>query len=133
MLLGPFQTLYMNANWFGGRKLDRFVQYQFGMFEDTRIHGVPAAGVRFNELALLRGTYSLNVFEQYRLDLFLEHAWGRDDAAPWQRIPAFGAAVNFRAFWNTILRAEGGHSFLPSTYDGLGSTTVQILLLKPLR
>jgi hypothetical protein len=145
MLVGPFQTVYVNANWFGGRDLDRFVQYQFGMFEDTRIHGVPASGVRFGELAMVRGAYSLNIFEQYRLDLFVEHAWGRDNgrrAGPirpadsdtsWQRIPAAGMAVNFRTFWNTILRAEVGHSLLPSRYDGLGSTTLQILLLKPLK
>jgi hypothetical protein len=135
ILVGPFQTLYFNGNWFGGRHLDRFVQYQFGMFEDTKIHGVPSSGVRFSELAMARGTYSLNIFEQYRLDVFLEHAWGRDDepGAAWQPIPAVGTAVNFRAFWNTILRAEAGHSLLPARYDGLGSTTLQVLLLKPLR
>jgi hypothetical protein len=135
ILVGPFQTLYFNGNWFGGRDLDRFVQYQFGMFEDTRIHGVPSSGVRFSELAMARGTYSLNIFEQYRLDVFLEHAWGRDDepGATWQPIPAVGTAVNFRAFWNTILRVEAGHSLLPARYDGLGSTTLQVLLLKPLR
>ena len=79
--------------------------------------------------------YSLNIFEQYRLDVFLEHAWGRDDepGSAWQPIPAFGTAVNFRTFWNTILRAEVGHSLLPARYHGLGSTTLQILLLKPLR
>jgi hypothetical protein len=35
--------------------------------------------------------------------------------------------------WNMILRAEGGKSFLPSGYRDVGSTTFQILLLKPLR
>jgi hypothetical protein len=135
IFLGPFQKFYVNANWFGGRDLDRFVQYQFGMFDDTRIHGVPASGVRFGELAMVRGSYSLNIFEMYRLDLFLEHAWGRDRPADagWQRIPGVGTAVNFRTPWNTILRAEVGKSLLPARYDGLGSTTLQILLLKPLR
>ena len=68
-----------------------------------------------------------------RVDFFLEHAWGRDrPGGSWQPIPAIGTAVNFRAFWNTILRAEVGHSLLPARYDGLGSTTLQIMLLKPL-
>jgi hypothetical protein len=133
VFLGPFQKIYVNANWFGGRDLDRFVQYQFGMFDDTRIHGVPASGVRFAELAMVRGSYSLNIFELYRLDLFLEHAWGRAGADdPWDRIPGVGMAVNFRTPWNTILRAELGKSLLPRRYDGLGSTTLQVLLLKPL-
>ena len=135
VFVGPFQKFYVNGAWFGGRDLDRFVQYQFGMFDDTRIHGVPASGVRFGELAMVRGSYSLNVFEQYRLDVFVEHAWGRESASDrdWQAIPGVGTAVNFRAPWNTILRAEVGKSLLPERYRGLGSTTLQVLLLKPLK
>ena len=134
VFLGPFQKFYVNAAWFGGQDLDRFAQYQFGMFDDTRIHGVPASGVRFAELAMVRGSYSLNIFEVYRLDLFLEHAWGRAGGSDnvWQPLPGIGAAVNLRAPWNTILRAEVGQSWLPDRYQGLGSTTLQILLLKPL-
>ncbi len=78
--LGAFQKLHLNGAWFGGRDLDRFVKYQFGMFDPTRIHGVPVSGVRFAELAMVRGSYSFNLFDQYRLDLFVDHAWGRDDA-----------------------------------------------------
>lgn len=135
VFLGAFQKFYVNAAWFGGTDLDRFSQYQFGMFDDTKIHGVPASGVRFAELAMARGSYSLNIFEVYRLDVFLEHAWGRDrdSGVDWQRLPGIGAAVNLRAPWNTILRAEVGQSWLPEMYRGLGSTTLQVLLLKPLR
>ena len=106
-----------------------------GMFEDTRIHGVPASGVRFGEVAMARGSYSVNIFEQYRMDLFLEHAWGRDEArqGSWQRIPAFGIAINVRAPWNTILRVDAGKSLLPDRYSHLGSATLQVMLLKPLR
>jgi hypothetical protein len=132
---GPFQKLHFNGAWFSGRDLDRFGKYQFGMFDDTRIHGVPNGGVRYGELAMARGSYSVNIFEQYRVDLFLEHAWGRDDAGRgnWERLPGFGVALNLRAPWNTILRADFGQSVLPARYRGLGSTTLQIMLLKPLR
>lgn len=133
--LNAFQKLHFNGAWFGGRDLDRFVKYQFGMFDDTRIHGVPSSGVRFGELAMARGSYSVNVFEQYRVDFFLEHAWGRDDPGlgSWQRIPGVGLALNLRARWNTILRIDTGKSFLPARYSGLGSATLQIMLLKPLK
>jgi hypothetical protein len=133
--LNVFQKVHLNAAWFGGRNLDRFGKYQFGLFDDTRIHGVPASGVRFGEIAMARGSYSLNIFEQYRVDLFLEQAWGRDRAFDdlWQPITGMGAAVNLRAPWNTILRADIGHSFLPDRYRDVGSTTVQIMFLKPLR
>jgi hypothetical protein len=126
--------LHLNGAWFGGRGLDRFSKYQFGMFDDTRIHGVPASGVRFQELTMARGSYSFNLLDLYRLDLFLEQAWGRDrDVAPgWRPLTGLGAAVNLRVPWNMILRAEAGKSLLPSGYRGVGSTTLQILLLKPL-
>jgi hypothetical protein len=127
--------IHLNGAWFGGQRLDRFSKYQFGMFDDTRIHGVPASGVRFQELTLARGSYSFNLLDLYRLDLFLEQAWGRDRdvARAWRPVTGLGAAANLRVRWNMILRAEGGKSLLPSGYRGVGSTTFQILLLKPLR
>ncbi|MGH9374364.1 MAG: hypothetical protein ACRD15_22840, partial [Vicinamibacterales bacterium] len=130
-----FHKIHLNAAWFGGRDLDRFAKYQFGMFDDTRIHGVPASGVRFGDLGVVRGSYSFNLFDQYRLDLFLEQAWGLDRAFDdlWQPITGIGAAVNFRAPWNTILRADFGKSFLTDRYSGVGSATLQIMVLKPLR
>jgi hypothetical protein len=133
--LGPFQKIHLNGAWFGSSDIDRFGTYQFGMFDDTRIHGVPASGVRFGEVAMARGSYSVNIFEQYRVDLFVEHAWGRTDArrGPWDRIPAVGMAINVRAPWDTILRVDAGKSLLPDRYRDLGSATLQILLLKPLR
>jgi len=129
-----FHKVHLDAAWFGGEHLDRFAKYQFGMFDATRIHGVPASGVRFAELGIVRGSYSFNIFDQYRLDLFLEQAWGGDRPfePQWQPLTGIGAAVNFRAPWNTILRADFGKSFLPDKYRGVGSATLQIMVLKPL-
>jgi hypothetical protein len=134
LYLGIFQKLHFNAQYFGGEHLDRFSRYQFGLFDDTRIHGVPASGVRFDDLAMVRGSYTFNIFEQYRFDLFLERASGRDRSAgqSWQGLTGTGVALNVRAPFGTILRADIGHSVLPSRYRGIGSTVVQIMFLKPL-
>jgi hypothetical protein len=128
-----FHTIHFNGTYFGGQRLDRFSMYQFGLFDATRMHGVPSA-VRFAELGMFRGSYSFNLFEQYRLDLFLDRAVGRQagDAAPWQSLTGTGVRVNFRAPRSTILQLDFGKSFLPNAYRGAGSTVVQILLLKPL-
>ena len=133
--LNPFHKIHLNGAWFGGRDLDRFSKYQFGLFDDTRIHGVPASGVRYGELAMARGSYSINIFEQYRFDFFLDQAWGRDEPGrgEWQPLSGFGIAINTRAPFNTILRADLGKSLLPARYGPLGSTTLQIMFLKPLR
>lgn len=133
IFLDIFQKVNVNAAWFGGQRLDRFVRYQFGLFDSTRIHGVPGS-VRFGELALMRGSYSVNVFEQYRIDVFLEHGWGRDARGEsWQRVPGIGGAFNLPGPWNTIVRADVGRAWLPERYSTLGSTVVQVMLLKPLR
>jgi hypothetical protein len=122
----------VNAAYYGGQDLDRFSTYQFGLFDDTKIHGVPASGVRYDELAMLRGSYSFNAFEQYRFDLFLDRAWGRLGHEDWEGITGIGAAFNVRAPWSTILRAEIGKSFLAPRYRENGSVVAQILFLKPL-
>jgi hypothetical protein len=129
-----FHKIHLNLAWFGGEDLDRFSKYQFGLFDDTRIHGVPASGIRFSDLTMARGSYSLNIFEQYRLDLFLEQAWGRDRAVDmdWRPLTGLGVAINFRAPKATILRADFGKSLLPSRYRTVGSYNLQILILKPL-
>jgi hypothetical protein len=126
----------LNAAYFGGRDLDRFSTYQFGLFDDTKIHGVPAAGVRYDELAMVRGSYSFNAFEQYRFDAFVDRGWGRlrgTGGTDWEGITGIGAAFNLRAPWSTILRAEIGKSFLAARYRENGSVVAQILFLKPLK
>ncbi|MGI8671361.1 MAG: sigma-E factor regulatory protein RseB domain-containing protein, partial [Luteitalea sp.] len=115
--LGPFSKIIVNGAWYTGRRLDRFSQYQFGLFDETRIHGVPSAGVRYGELAMTRGQYSFNIFDQYRIDVFLDRAWGRAGGTgrglaearatrPWEPITGIGTALNVKVPGrNMILRA----------------------------
>jgi len=123
----------VNAAYFGGQRLDRFSMYQFGLFDPTRVRGVPSA-VRFSEIGMVRGSYSFNLFEQYRFDLFVDHATGRDPRLDtmWQQVTGTGIRLSLRAPRSTILQLDLGKSFLPDNYNGAGSTVVQILLLKPL-
>ena len=132
-IFSTFNTIHLNGAYFGGDRLDRVSMYQFGLFDATRMHGVPSA-VRFGELAMLRGSYSFNLFDQYRFDLFLDHAIGRaaDISNQWMNVTGVGLGLNLRAPRNTILRVDIGKGFLPDIYRGAGSTVVQILLLKPL-
>ncbi|MEO7135917.1 MAG: hypothetical protein ABI024_17055, partial [Vicinamibacterales bacterium] len=130
VFLNTFQKIHLNAAFFGGSGLDRFSRWQFGLFDDTRIHGVPGAGIRFDELGMVRGSYSFNIFEQYRLDLFVDQAWGRDRSAgrEWRPITGLGAAINLRAPFNTILRADIGKSLLPGRYARIGSVVAQVMV-----
>jgi hypothetical protein len=134
LFFGLFSKIHMNGAYFGGNGLDRFSKYQFGMFDDTRVHGVPAAGVRYAEMAMARGSYSFNLFEQYRFDLFLEQAFGRDKdvSRTFDPITGLGVAFTVKAPFNTLLRADVGKAFLPDRYRATGSTVVSVLFLKPL-
>lgn len=133
-LRGPFQAIHVGAAYFGGQHLDRFSMYQFDMFSEVQMHGVPASGVRFPSLVIARGSYSLNVFDQFKLDLFLDQAFGRDpiDRTTWRPVTGTGAAVTFRAPWNTMLTIDVGKGFLPALYRPAGSFILQIMLIKPL-
>jgi hypothetical protein len=128
-----FHTIHLNGTYFGGQRLDRFSAYQFGLFDATRMHGVPSA-VRFGELGMFRGSYSFNLFDQYRLDLFVDHAGGRDPQGDnhWHQVTGTGIRINLRAPRNTILQTDFGKSILPDAYRGAGSMVLQIMLLKPL-
>jgi len=132
-IFSTFNTIHLNGAYFGGEQLDRFSMYQFGMFDATRLHGVPST-VRFGELAMFRGSYSFNLFEQYRIDVFVDHARGRDTQTGdgWAPVTGLGLGLNLRTPRNTILRADLGKSFLPEAYRGAGSVELQIMLLKPL-
>ena len=83
---------------------------------------------------MFRGSYSFNLFNQYRVDLFVDHARGRsaESATPWLPVTGLGLGLNLRAPRNTILRVDLGRSFLPESFRGAGSTVLQIMLLKPL-
>jgi hypothetical protein len=132
-LFGPFQSVHVGAGWHSGAGLDRFSVYQFGLFNELRMHGVPAAGIRFSELALARGSYSFNLLGLYRLDLFLDYARGRapDGRDTWQSVTGTGVALTLKTPWNTMLTADVGRSWLPGIYQAAGSTVLQFLVLKP--
>jgi hypothetical protein len=129
-----FHKIHLNAAYYGGKRLDRFSAYQFGLFDENKVHGVPSSGVRFGELAMFRGSYAFNIFEQHRLEVFVDSAYGRDYRVPaeWRPITGIGIGGNTRGPFNTLLRGDFGKSFLPSRYRGAGSIVLQIQVLKPL-
>ncbi len=104
------------------------------MFDETRIRGVPSTAVRFKELILARGSYSFNVFDQFRFELFYDRAWGDDPEQGLSRVSfsGLGVGLNVRGPWHTIVRVDVGKSFLPEALRGAGTVVTQLLVLKPL-
>ena len=131
--LNTFSKLHLNGAYYGGERQDRFSMYRFGMFDETKLRGVPSAGIRFSELAVARGQYTFNLFNMYRLDLYLDQGWGRTPSrAAWDRVTGIGTEVNFKGPIGTIVKLGVGRGFLPQIYKGSGTTVVDILVMKPL-
>ncbi len=129
-----FHKIHFDAGFFGGDRLDRFTKYQLGLFDETRVRGVPSTAVRFAELGLVQASYSFNVFDQFRFEVFYDRAWGNDpgQGLEWAGFSGLGVGLNLRGPRHTILRIDVGKSFLPEALRGAGSVVAQFLVLKPL-
>ena len=90
-ILHGIHKFHLNAAYYGGTHLDRFSQYQFGFFDEHKIHGVPSSGVRFSELDVPRHLRA-QPLRAVPARLSLDHAYGRDPfiSPDWQRITGIG-------------------------------------------
>jgi hypothetical protein len=130
---GMFNRIHLNAAYYGGARLDRFSMYRFGLFDETRMRGIPTAGVRFSELWMARAQYSFNIFDLYRLALYVDHARGRTPSSHnWQPTTGVGFEANFRGPKTTMLKLGVGKGFLPPLYRGSGSLVIEFMVFKPL-
>jgi len=128
-----FHKIHLNTAYYGGQREDRFSMYRFGLFDETRMRGVPSAGLRFSELGMLRALYSFNLFDLYRLAVYTDRAWGRTPSnRGWQPTTGTGIEVNFRGPKTTMLKLGVGKGFLPQIYRGSGSMVVEIMVFKPI-
>jgi hypothetical protein len=107
--------------------------YRFGLFDETRMRGVPSAGARFSELGMFRAQYSFNLFELYRLAVYVDQAVGRTPTdRTWRPITVTGVELNFKGPKTTMLKVGVGKGFLPQIYKGSGSWVVELMFFKPL-
>ena len=128
-----FSKVHLNAAYYGGQREDRFSMYRFGLFDETRMRGIPSAGVRFSELGMVRASYSFNLLNMYRLAAYLDQAWGHTPASSdWESTTGVGFEVNFRGPKTTMLKLGVGKGFLPTVYRGSGSWVVEVLVFKPI-
>jgi hypothetical protein len=128
-----FNKIHLNVAYYGGQREDRFSMYRFGLFDETRMRGVPSAGVRFSELGMARASYSFNLLNLYRLAVYMDRAWGRTPSSSvWQSTTGTGFEVNFRGPKTTMLKLGVGKGFLPKIYRGSGSVVVEFMVFKPI-
>jgi hypothetical protein len=93
----------------GGQDLDRFSRYAFGTF-DNRLHGYPAALIRYDRGAVVRTAIAWSAAKVLRLDGFADSAAVHDPGfgEGLRRYTGFGAALEAPAPFGTLLSLEWG-------------------------
>jgi hypothetical protein len=108
-----------------GRDLDRFSRYSFGTF-DNRLRGYPAALVRYDRGAVVRGALAWSVARFVRLDGFLDTAVVRDRgfATRYRNYTGAGAAVEAPLPFGILAAVEWGYGIRGVNADGSQGTHV---------
>src|SRR5262249_50666860 len=123
--ISPRLAVRVEAAAMGGSDLDRFSRYAFGTF-DNRLHGYPAALVRYDRGAVLRTAAAWTAARPARLDVFADLAAVHDPGfgRGLRQYPGFGAAIEAPAPFKTLLALEWGYGLQGITPDGGTGTHV---------
>ena len=123
--LSPRVTTRVEAAVMGGRDLDRFSRYAFGTF-DNRLHGYPAALIRYDHGGVIRTAAAVSLFRVMRLDGFVDTALVHDPGfGPGLRnYTGLGAALEAPAPFGMLIALEWGYGLQGVDTDGRRGTHV---------
>ncbi|HVL66956.1 MAG TPA: hypothetical protein VM364_06805 [Vicinamibacterales bacterium] len=122
----------IEASVMGGRDLDRFSRYAFGTF-DNRLRGYPAALVRYDRGAVVRGAVAWAAGPLARLDGFVDTAVVRDRGygTQYRNYTGVGAAVEGPLPFGLLASVEWGYGLRGVRADGgLGTHVVRVSAFK---
>ena len=123
--LTPAFVTRLEASVMSGRDLDRFSRYAFGTF-DNRLRGYPAALVRYDRGAVVRGVVAWSASRFVRVDGFLDTALVRDRGfgARYRNYTGAGAAVEAPLPFGILAAVEWGYGLRGVNADGSQGTQV---------
>jgi len=124
----PGITTRIEAAVMSGDDLDRFSRYAFGTF-DNRLHGYPAALIRYDRGGVLRTAIAWAAAKAVRLDGFVDTAAVHDPSFSHglRNYTGFGAALEAPAPFRTLLAVEWGYGVRGVNTDGsLGTHVVRL-------
>src|SRR5262245_52205771 len=118
-------TVRLEAAAMGGSDLDRFSRYSFGTF-DNRLHGYPAALIRYDRGAVLRTAVAVAAARAVRVDVFADTAAVHDPGfgRGVRQYTGFGTALEVPAPFKTLLALEWGYGLQGINADGRPGTHV---------
>ena len=127
-----FQKIELAATWYDGQDLDRFSDYEFGLFGANRLPGFGGSGIRFDRGGVLELTYGFNIAQVIGFDVDLEYGLVDDP----QVAPGFsghagvGLAANFAGPWETLWRLDVGYALDSDLEPAKGKVDFFLAVLK---
>ena len=124
-VLSPALVVRGEGSWMMGRDLDRFSRMAFDAFEN-RLRGFPAALIRYDRGAVLRGTAAWSLGSRMRLDGFVDTAFVHDPGLSdgLTRLTGVGGALEVPAPFGMLVAAEWGYGIQGRRADGGRGTQV---------
>lgn len=127
-----FQKIELAATWYDGQDLDRFSDYEFGLFGANRLPGFGGSGIRFDRGGVFEATWGFNVAQVIGFDLDLEYALVNDPqvAEGFSGHTGIGLAANFAGPWETLWRLDVGYSIDSELEPAKGKVDFFLAVLK---
>ena len=125
-----FKRLAVAATYFNGAHLDRFSQWDFGPFGQSRLYGFPGGSVRADSAGLLNFSYGLNIENVVRFEVGYDSALITNALQGYRNtyFSGIGVATSFNGPWDsTRIRIETGY---PVVAHGVQGFTVNAQFLK---
>ncbi len=125
-----FRRLAVAMTYFNGANLDRFSQWDFGPFGQSRLYGFPGGSVRADSAGILNLSYGINVENVVRFEIGYDQALITEPQSGYTNtyFSGVGVATQFNGPWDsTRIRAEVGY---PVVAHGVQGLTLNVQLLK---
>lgn len=128
--LPKFQRIGVDVSWLDGRRLDRFSKYELGFFGSQRVHGVESGSVRAERAIIGHISYGFVFSEQFRMEMFYDHALIDDATAGLRRAPFQGLGLAGQTIgpYGTLVRLDIGKTIGRNAQDGFVANIVFLKL-----
>lgn len=138
--VAKLQTFGFDAQYLGGSGLDRFSQHEFSAFGGTRLPGFDGSGIHFDQAALLRLSYGVDVAGAFgaQVQVGYGRTWNRSLPAAvrdefGEDSDQLGIALigTVPGPWGTLIRFDLGTALWSSDYESAeGNLIAQFIVLK---
>jgi hypothetical protein len=128
--LSKFRRLHLSAGYFDGIRLDRFSDFQFGFFNELKLHGFKSGSVRAERAWTLNTSFGYSFGEAFRLEAFYDSALVTDRLNGYKNVYFSGLGISGTTHvpgLNAIARFDFG---VPLVSHHIRGFVVYLLFLK---